>query len=107
MVFSPFLPCFSRGTYAQGAWAPAAALAGEPKEIAFVLADFFGGDRNPEGRRSRKPSLRPQGAQVFARLPCPREEGARKGENIMTEEIKPDSREGKRRFSRDPGANRL
>jgi len=76
MVFSPFLPCFLRGTYAQGAWAPAAAFAGEPKKSRLFRLIFSGGDRNPEGRRSRKPSLRPQGAQVFARLPCPREEGA-------------------------------
>jgi hypothetical protein len=32
MFFSPFLPCFLRGTYAQGAWAPAAAFAGEPEK---------------------------------------------------------------------------
>jgi len=74
-VFSFSVP-FLAGRYGQGAWAPAAAFAGEPKEIAVGLADFFGGDRNPEGRRSRKLSLRPQGAQVFARLPCPGEEGA-------------------------------
>src|ERR1035441_458768 len=69
------------------------------------LADFFGGDRNPEGRRSRKPSLRPQGAQVFARLPCPREEGASEKGSDRRNQARQQGREEV--VPRDPGANRL
>lgn len=43
--------------------------------------DFFGGTatrRVTDKRESR--AERPQGAEVFASLPCPRESGVRKGE---------------------------
>ena len=53
------------------------AFAGEPKKSRLIRLIFLEGPQ-PEGTLSSwgKPSLRPQGARVFARLPCPREEGA-------------------------------
>src|SRR5437867_12162143 len=50
---------------------------------------IFSGDRNPEGRRSRKPSLRPQGARVFAPA-VPARTGRQKRE--LTEESRAGSR---------------
>jgi hypothetical protein len=90
MVLSPFLPCFSRGTYTQGAWAPAAAFAGEPKEIAGVLADFFGGTATRrDGEAGSRACVRK--AHRYSPACRAREKtGAEKEKKNMTEEIKPD-----------------
>jgi hypothetical protein len=74
--YSDSAPLLAGHPRAGGVVLLSAVFAGGAEKISLVSADLFGGDRNPEGRRSRKPSLRPQGAQAFARLPCPREEGA-------------------------------
>jgi hypothetical protein len=103
--YSDFLPCFLRGTYAQGAWVPAAAFAGEPKEIAFVLADFFGGTATRrDGEAGSRACVRK--AHRYSRACRAREKKERQKREVI-EVIKLDSRERKSRSLRDPGANRL
>ena len=104
-MFFSFSARFSRSTRCRRRGLLAATFAGEPKEIAFVLADFFGGTAT---RRDGEAGSRACVRKAHRYSPaCRAREKKGRQKRAVIEEIKLDSRERKSLFPRDPGANRL